>query len=53
MIMEWVGHVACLGEMRNAYKILVGRYEGKRSYLWGWGGYRSTEKDAQVGTGFV
>jgi hypothetical protein len=24
------GHVACMGEMRNAYKILVGKPEGKR-----------------------
>jgi len=28
--MEWVGQVACMGEMRNAYKILVGKPEGKR-----------------------
>jgi len=25
-----VGHVACMGEMINAYKILVGNPEGKR-----------------------
>jgi len=25
-----VVHVACMGEMRNAYKILVGKPEGKR-----------------------
>jgi hypothetical protein len=25
-----VGHVACLGEMRNAFIILVGKPEGKR-----------------------
>jgi hypothetical protein len=23
MIMGWVGHVACVGEVRSAYKILV------------------------------
>jgi hypothetical protein len=28
--MRWVGHVAHMGEMRNAYKILVGKSEGKR-----------------------
>jgi len=28
--MEWVGRVACMGEMRNAYKILVRKLEGKR-----------------------
>jgi hypothetical protein len=26
----WAGHVASTREMRNAYKILVGRPEGKR-----------------------
>jgi hypothetical protein len=25
----FVGHVACTGEMRNSYKILVGKPEGK------------------------
>jgi hypothetical protein len=28
--MRWEGHVACIGEMRNMYKILVGNLEGKR-----------------------
>jgi len=28
--MRWVGHVAQMGQMRNAYKILVGNPEGKR-----------------------
>jgi hypothetical protein len=28
--MRWVGHVACLGEVRGAYNILVGRPEGRR-----------------------
>jgi hypothetical protein len=28
--MSWVGHTACMGAMRNAYKILVGKSEGKR-----------------------
>jgi hypothetical protein len=28
--MRWVGHVARMGEMRNVYKILVGKPEGKR-----------------------
>jgi hypothetical protein len=28
--MKWVGHVARLGEKRNAYRILVGNPEGKR-----------------------
>jgi len=26
----WVGHVAYMGKMRNAYKILVEKPEGKR-----------------------
>jgi hypothetical protein len=28
--MRWVGHVARMGETRNAYMILVGKPEGKR-----------------------
>jgi hypothetical protein len=28
--MRWVGHVAHMEEMRNAYKILVGKPEGKK-----------------------
>jgi hypothetical protein len=28
--MRWVEHVAHIGEMRNAYKMLVGKPEGKR-----------------------
>jgi hypothetical protein len=28
--MRWVGHVARVGEKRNAYRLLVGKPEGKR-----------------------
>jgi hypothetical protein len=28
--MRWAGHVARMGEPRNAYRILVGKPEGKR-----------------------
>jgi transcription termination factor 2 len=28
--MRWAGHVARMGENRNAYRILVGKSEGKR-----------------------
>jgi hypothetical protein len=28
--MRWAGHVACMGETRNPYRILVGKPEGKR-----------------------
>jgi hypothetical protein len=28
--MRWAGHVAQMGEKRNAYSILVGNQEGKR-----------------------
>jgi hypothetical protein len=27
--MIWVGHIACIGEMRNAYKMFVRKPEGK------------------------
>jgi hypothetical protein len=38
--MRWAGHVTCMGEKRNAYKILVGRPKGKRPlrrprHVWG------------------
>jgi len=29
-IMRWVGHVACMGERRCMYRVLVGEPEGKR-----------------------
>jgi hypothetical protein len=29
--MRWLGHVARMGEKRNAYRILVGKPEGKRT----------------------
>ncbi|KAJ4431486.1 hypothetical protein ANN_20084 [Periplaneta americana] len=28
--LRWAGHIACMGESRNAYRVLVGRPEGKR-----------------------
>jgi hypothetical protein len=28
--MKWEGHVACMREVRNAYRILVGKPKGKR-----------------------
>jgi hypothetical protein len=28
--MRWVGHVACVGEEREVYKVLVEKPEGKR-----------------------
>jgi hypothetical protein len=30
--MRWVGHVACVGEGRNVYRVLVGKPEGKRPH---------------------
>jgi hypothetical protein len=30
--LKWTGHVACMGAMRNAYKTLVGKFEGKTSF---------------------
>jgi hypothetical protein len=29
---RWVGHVACMGEERKEYKVLVGKPEGKRPF---------------------
>jgi hypothetical protein len=28
--MRWAGHAACIGEGRGAYRIMVGRPEGRR-----------------------
>jgi hypothetical protein len=28
--MRWVGHAVCMGELRDVYKILIGKPEGKR-----------------------
>jgi hypothetical protein len=28
---QWAGHIACIGEKRNACRILVGKPEGKRT----------------------
>jgi hypothetical protein len=28
--LRWAGHVACMGERRGAYRVLVGKLEGKR-----------------------
>jgi hypothetical protein len=28
--LRWAGHVACMGEERNVYKVLMGKPEGKR-----------------------
>jgi hypothetical protein len=30
--MRWTGHVARMGEKRNAYRLLVGKPEGKKHY---------------------
>ena len=27
---RWAGHVACMGKKGNAYRVLVGKPEGKR-----------------------
>jgi hypothetical protein len=31
--MRWAGHAERMGEMRNSYKILVGKPEGKRPLI--------------------
>jgi hypothetical protein len=30
--MSWVGHVADVGGKRNAYKVLIGKLEGKKDH---------------------
>jgi hypothetical protein len=31
--MKWMGYVACIGEVINAYKIHIGEPEGKKKHL--------------------
>ena len=30
--MRWAGHVACMGERRGVYRVLVGKLEEKRPF---------------------
>jgi hypothetical protein len=32
--MRWAGHVACMGEERNVYRVLIGEPEGKKETTW-------------------
>jgi hypothetical protein len=32
--MRWAGHVACMGEERNVYRVLMGKPEGKKETTW-------------------
>jgi hypothetical protein len=41
MRVKWGGSVACMGEKQNAYRVLVGKLEGKRPQ----GRLRHTGKD--------
>jgi len=34
--MRWAGHVACMGDRRGAYRVLVGKPEGKRPLRCKW-----------------
>jgi len=34
--MRWAGHVACMGENRVIYRVLVGKPEGKRPFVRPW-----------------
>jgi hypothetical protein len=31
--MKWAGHVACMGQRRGAYRVLVGKPEGKMGWI--------------------
>jgi hypothetical protein len=32
--MRWAGHSVRKGKKRNAYRILLGKLEGKRAHMW-------------------
>ena len=42
--MTWAGHVACVGQKRSDYRILVGKREGNRSL----GRHRGRWKDIKI-----
>jgi hypothetical protein len=42
--MRWAGHVACMGEGRVVYRVLVGRPEGKRPLGRPWRGWENNIK---------
>jgi len=33
--LRWAGHVACIGAKRSAYRLLIGKTEGKPRLRWG------------------
>jgi hypothetical protein len=43
--MRWVGHVACMGEGRGVYRVLVGKPEGRRPF---WGLRRRLEDNIKM-----
>jgi hypothetical protein len=47
--MRWARNVAQMREMREAYKVLAGRAEGKRSFAIP----RHRQEDGRVRTGFI
>jgi hypothetical protein len=34
--MRFVGHVTCMGEKKNAYRVLAGKYKGKSPPVKSW-----------------
>jgi len=47
--MRWVGHVACMGERRGIYRVLVGKPEGKETTWKNWRIFRKWVEGAWVG----
>jgi hypothetical protein len=43
--MRWAGHIACKGEIINAYNILVGKLEGKRPFERPWHRWEDVRMD--------
>jgi hypothetical protein len=59
MRMRWEGHIALMGEKKNAYRLLVGKPGGRPRRRWvnnirmdlgevGWGGWQSLRRQAAV-----
>jgi hypothetical protein len=54
--MRWAEHVACRGEKRNSYMVLVGKLEGNRRLgrsMHRWENIKMNVRDVKVRTGFI
>jgi hypothetical protein len=51
--MRWAGHVACMGEGRGIYRVLVGKPEGKRPLGRRWHRWEEVKCGAWTGSSWL